>query len=175
MFCGRSGHFDEFCFQRKRIEKRYLGYAKNSYHDEFIDFRPRSYSCVPPRSYSHASPHTSSHALPRVSHEPNHRLYDFGSRENHFVPRRFGYNPHPHHCDHFSHKTGFSAGASHTHFEPRHLDGACFPHHCSRPTGSSGEVLKIMKTSSGRMVKCWIPKIYLSNPSPEQSTFSRPM
>jgi hypothetical protein len=24
MFCGRAGHLDEFCFQRKRIEKRHL-------------------------------------------------------------------------------------------------------------------------------------------------------
>jgi hypothetical protein len=27
-----------------------------------------------------------------------------------------------------------------------------------------------VKTSSDRMVKCWIPKIYLSNPSTEPST-----
>jgi hypothetical protein len=32
-----------------------------------------------------------------------------------------------------------------------------------------------MKTSFGRMVKCWIPKIYLTNPSTEPSTFSRPV
>jgi hypothetical protein len=32
-----------------------------------------------------------------------------------------------------------------------------------------------VKTSSGRMVKCWIPKIYLTNPSTEPSTFSHPM
>jgi hypothetical protein len=32
-----------------------------------------------------------------------------------------------------------------------------------------------MKTSSGRMVKCWIPKIYLTNLSTESSTFSRPV
>jgi hypothetical protein len=29
-----------------------------------------------------------------------------------------------------------------------------------------------MKTSSGHIVKCWIPKIYLTNPSTEPSTFS---
>jgi hypothetical protein len=39
MFCGRAGHLDEFCFQRKRIEKMCLDYARNSYHDQFIDFR----------------------------------------------------------------------------------------------------------------------------------------
>jgi hypothetical protein len=32
-----------------------------------------------------------------------------------------------------------------------------------------------VKTSSGRMVKCWIPKIYLTNPSTEPSTLSHPM
>jgi hypothetical protein len=36
-------------------------------------------------------------------------------------------------------------------------------------------VQKVVKTSSGRMVKCWIPKIYLTNPSTESLTFSRPM
>jgi hypothetical protein len=27
MFCGRAGHLVEFCFRRKRIEKRHLEYA----------------------------------------------------------------------------------------------------------------------------------------------------
>jgi hypothetical protein len=79
MFCGRAGHLDEFCFRRKRIDKKRLDYARNSYHDEFIDFLPHSYSQDPPRSYSHALPHTSSHALPQFAHGPNHRSYDFGS------------------------------------------------------------------------------------------------
>jgi hypothetical protein len=56
MFSGRAGHLDEFCFRRKRIEKRRLDYARNSYRDEFIDF--------PPCSYSHTLLHTSSCALP---------------------------------------------------------------------------------------------------------------
>jgi hypothetical protein len=43
------------------------------------------------------------------------------------------------------------------------------------PLGPSGEVQRTVKTSSGRMVKCWIPKIYLTNPSTEPSTFSRPV
>jgi hypothetical protein len=38
IFCGRAGHLDEFCFRRKRIEKRHFEYARNSYHDEFSDF-----------------------------------------------------------------------------------------------------------------------------------------
>jgi hypothetical protein len=50
MFCGRAGHLDEFYFRRKRIEKRRLDYARNSYRDKFIDFLPHSYSHVPPRS-----------------------------------------------------------------------------------------------------------------------------
>jgi hypothetical protein len=64
MFCGRAGHLDEFCFRRKRIEKRRFEYARNSYHDEFLDLSSCSYSRVSPRSYSRASPHTFSRALP---------------------------------------------------------------------------------------------------------------
>jgi hypothetical protein len=92
-----------------------------THRDEFLDF--------PPRSYSRASPHTSSHALPRVSHEPNHRSYDFGSWKNNFVTRRFGYDRRPHRGDNFLHRPDFPTGGSHTHFEPRHLDGPYFPHH----------------------------------------------
>jgi hypothetical protein len=71
MFCGRAGHLDEFCFRRKRLERRRLEYARDSYHDEFFDFPPRSYSC--------ASPRTSSCIFPQFSYGPNHRLYGFGS------------------------------------------------------------------------------------------------
>jgi hypothetical protein len=38
MFCGRAGHLDEFCFRHKRIERRRVEYARDSYRDEFIDF-----------------------------------------------------------------------------------------------------------------------------------------
>jgi hypothetical protein len=167
MFHGYVGHLDEFCFCHKRIEKSCFDYARNSYRDYFSDF--------PPRSYSHALPHTFSHALSHFSHEPNHHSNGFGSRENNLVPRCFGYNPRPHSGDHFLCRSGFSAGGYHTHFEPRHLDGPHFPHRSSRPTGSNGKVQRIVKTSSGRMVKCWIPKIYLTSPSTEPSTFSHPM
>jgi hypothetical protein len=91
------------------------------------------------------------------------------------VPRRFGYDPRPHRGDYFLCRPGFSARAYHTHFEPRHLDGPHFPRCCLGPTGLSSEVLKTVKTSSSRMVKCWIPKIYLTNPSTEPSTFSHSM
>jgi hypothetical protein len=83
MFCGRAGHLDGFCFRRKRIEKRRVEYARDSYRDEFFDVPPQSYSHFPPRSYSRASPRTFPRALPRTSfgvlpqfaHGPNHRSY----------------------------------------------------------------------------------------------------
>jgi hypothetical protein len=67
IFCGRASHLDEFYFRRKRIEKRRFDYARNSYHDEFSDFPPRSFS------------HTSSHALSHFSHGSDHCSYGFGS------------------------------------------------------------------------------------------------
>jgi hypothetical protein len=70
------------------------------------------------------------------------------------VPRRFGYDSRPHRGDRFPRMSGFPDGWSHTHFEPRHLNDPCFPHHGSHPTGPSGKLLKIVKTSSGRLVKC---------------------
>jgi hypothetical protein len=183
MFCGRAGHLDEFCFRRKRIERRHVEYARDSYRDEFIDFLSHSYSHVPPRFYYRASPRTFSRALPRTSasaspqfaHGPNHRSYDFGPRENHFEPRRFGYSPCPCRGDRFPCRSSFPSRWSFPHFEPRHLDGPRFSHRGSRPTRPSGEVQRIVKTSSGCKVKCWVPKIYLINPSIEPSTFSHPM
>jgi hypothetical protein len=65
MFCDRAGHLDEFCFRRKRLERRRFEYARNSYRDEVFDF--------PPCSYSRALPRTSSHAFPQFSYGPNHR------------------------------------------------------------------------------------------------------
>jgi hypothetical protein len=183
MFCGRADHLNEFCFWWKRIERRHVEYAKNSYRDEFNDFPPRSYSRIPPRSYSHAPPrtfscvlpHTSSCALPQFSYRLNHRSYGFGSRENRLEPRHFGYDPRPRRGDRFPCRPGFPIGGSFTHFEPRHLDGPRFPRRGSHPTRPSGEVQRAVKTSSGRMVKCYIPKIYLTHPSIEPSTPSRPM
>jgi hypothetical protein len=78
MFCGRAGHLDEFCFWQKRIERRHVEYARNSYRDELIDFLPNSYSHFPPRSYSRASPRTFSRAVSRFSYEHNHHSYGFG-------------------------------------------------------------------------------------------------
>jgi hypothetical protein len=78
MFCGRAGHLDEFCFRRKRIERKCVEYARDSFRDEFIDFLPRSYSHVLPQFYSRASPRTFSCALPQFAHGPNHRSYGLG-------------------------------------------------------------------------------------------------
>jgi hypothetical protein len=95
------------------------------------------------------------------------------------VPRHFGYDPRSHHGGHFPRRHGFPAGGSYTHLESRHLDDPCFLRHGSRPTGQKGggvpKVVKTMKTSSSRMVKCWISKIYLTNPSTKTSIFSCPM
>jgi hypothetical protein len=113
--------------------------------------------------------------VPHLSfaHGPNHCSYGFGSRENRFEPRRFGYGPRPHRGDRFPCMPVFPAGGSHTHFEPRHLESPRFPYRGSRPTWSSDVVQRVVKISSGPMVKCWITKIYLTNPSTEPSTFSR--
>jgi hypothetical protein len=148
MFCGRAGHSDEFCFRWKRIERRHVEYARDSYRDEFIDFPPRSYSHVSPRFYSRASPrtfsralpHTSSGALPQFAHGPNHHSYSFGPRENRLEPRRFGYGPRPHRGDRFPRRPGFPAGGSFPHYELRHLDGPRFLRRNSCPTRPSGEM-----------------------------------
>jgi hypothetical protein len=80
IFCGCAGHLDEFCFCRKRIEKRRFDYVRNSYRDEFIDFLHRSHS----------------RASSRFSHGPNHHSYGFVSLETSFVPTCFGYGPRLH-------------------------------------------------------------------------------
>jgi hypothetical protein len=106
IFCGHAGHLDEFCFWRKRLERKLFEYAKNSYRDEFFDFSPHS--------YSRASPHTSSHAFSQFSYGPNHRSYGFGSQENRFEPRHFVYVPHPHRGEHFTRRPDFPTGGFHT-------------------------------------------------------------
>jgi hypothetical protein len=147
---------DECCFYHKRIEKRRFDYARNSYRDEFIDFLP----C------------TSSHDSPCFFHGPNHHSYGFGSQENRFVPRCFGYVPRPHRDDCPPRRHGFPARGAYSQFELSCFDGPRFPHRYSCPTRSNGGVQRIVKTSTCRMVKCWIPKIFLTNPSTEPLTFS---
>jgi hypothetical protein len=159
MFCGRASHLDEFCFCLKRIEKKCIAYARNSYRNEFIDFLPRTHS----------------RALSHFFHGPNHCSYVFGSRENKFMPRHFSHDPHSHRGDRPPRRHDFPTRGSYTHFEPRHLDGPCFPGRGSHPTGSNGQVQKTIKTSSGHMVSYWILKIYLTNPSTKPSTTSHSM
>jgi hypothetical protein len=159
MFCGRAGHLDEFCFRCKRMEKRHVDYARNSYHDEFIDFLP----------------HFSSHAPSHFSHGSNHHSYGFGSRESGLVPGCFGVDPRSHRGVCPSRKHGFPIRGVYSHFELSHFDDPRFPRHGSRPTRSNGEVQSIVKTSLSRMIKCWIPKIFHTNPSTEPSTFSHSM
>jgi hypothetical protein len=84
MFCGRVGHSDEFCFQCKRMDKWRVDYARNPYHDEFINFLPHISSCAPSR----------------FSHGPNHHSYAFGSQDNGLVPRCYGVDPWSHHGVH---------------------------------------------------------------------------
>jgi hypothetical protein len=133
-----------------------VDYARNSYHTEFIDFLPHISSC----------------SLFHFPHGPNHRSYGFGSQESGLVPRCFGVDPHSYcgvrpPCRH-----GFSARIVYSHIESSRFDSPHFPHRGSHPTHSNGEVQKIVKTSSSRMIKCWISKIFLTNPSSEPSTFS---
>jgi hypothetical protein len=128
---------------------RYMDCARDSYHDEFIDFLP----------------HFSSRALSHVSHGPNYHLYDFGSRESGLVPRCFGVNPCSHHSVCSLRRHDFPARGVYSHVEPSRFDDPHFLHHGSRSTRSNDEVLKIVKTFSGRMVKCCIPKIFITNPT----------
>jgi hypothetical protein len=48
-----------------------------------------------------------------ISLMDSHCSNGFGSRENHFVPRRFGYGPRPHHGGHTPRRPGFPARGSH--------------------------------------------------------------
>jgi hypothetical protein len=118
---------------------------------------------------------TSHLVLSHFPHGPNHRSYGFGSRESGLVPRRFGVDPCSHHGVHPRCRNGILSRDVYSHFEPNRFDSPRFPHSGSCPTRSNGEVQRIMKTSLGCMVKCWIPKIFLTNPSTEPSTFSHSM
>jgi hypothetical protein len=92
-----------------------------------------------------------------------------------FMSRCFRYGSRPRRGDRFSRRPDFPAGGFYTHFESRHLDVPCFLCRGSHPTQPNGELQKIVKTFSSCMIKCWIPKIYLTNSSTEPSTFSDPV
>jgi hypothetical protein len=91
------------------------------------------------------------------------------------MPRRFGFDPRSHHGARPSRRHGFSARGVYSHFEPSCFDGPRFLHRGSRPTRSNYEVHKTVVTFSGHMVKCWITKNFLTNPSTEPSIFSHSM
>jgi hypothetical protein len=91
------------------------------------------------------------------------------------VPRRFDVNLRFHHGVRPPRRLGFHTTGVYSHFEPSRFDSPYFSSHGSCPTHSNGEVQRIVKTSSGCMVKCWIPKIFLTNPSTEPSIFSHSM
>jgi hypothetical protein len=124
MFYGCVGHLNEFCFRRKRMEKRRVDYPRNSYHDDFIDF----------------SPHISSRAPSCFSHRPDHRSYNFGSRESGLVPRHFGIDPHSHHGVRPPCRLGFPTISVYSHLESSRFDDPCFFRYGSRHTRSNGEV-----------------------------------
>jgi hypothetical protein len=88
------------------------------------------------------------------------------------VPTCLGYDPRSHRGNRPPRWHEFPTGGSYFRFEPRHMNGPCFPCHVSRPTRSNGDVQKIIKNSSRRMVKCCIPMISVTNPSIEPSVFS---
>jgi hypothetical protein len=166
MFCGRAGRLDEFCFRRKRIERRRVEYARDPYRDEFIDFRLAltlmfclAFTLVLLLAPSHAlclalllvlclsllMYLTIAHMV--LVHERTALSLDALVTAHVLIVVTV-------------YRVGlvFSLEGIFPHFESRHLDSLRFPHRGSRPTRPSGEVQKTVKTSSGRMVKCWIPK-----------------
>jgi hypothetical protein len=97
-----------------------VDYARNSYHDESIDFLP----------------HISSRALFHFSHGPNYHSYGFVSQESGLMPRHFGVDP----CSHLGfhppppHRHGFFTRGVYSHLEPSRFDDPRFPHHGPCPT-----------------------------------------
>jgi hypothetical protein len=81
------------------------------------------------------------------------------------VPRRFGFDPRSYRGAHPPRRRGSLARGSYSHFELSRFDGPRFSHSGSRPTRSNCEVHKTVVTSSGHMVKCWIPKIFSLTPA----------
>jgi hypothetical protein len=88
------------------------------------------------------------------------------------VPRCFDFDPRSHRGARPPRRNNSPARGAYSHFEPSHFGGPHFPHRGSRPSRSNCKVHKTVVTYSGCIVKCWIPKIFLTNPSIESSTFS---
>ena len=155
--------------RRKRLERSQKEYLRDAYHED-LDFPPRFASRATPRpnrrSYGYRSIENG-HAPPR----PNHRSYDYGPRENGFVSQRFGSDLRSLcHGDRYPCRHRYPSDGFYPHFESRRFDCPRFPHHGSHPSCSNGEVRRTVFTSSGRMVQCWIPKTFLTNPSARPST-----
>jgi hypothetical protein len=69
------------------------------------------------------------------------------------VPGHFAIDPCSHHSIHPTSRHGFPYRGVYSHFEPSRFDSPLF--HCrgSRSTRLNGEVQRIVKNSSGHMVK----------------------
>ena len=152
MFCGREGHLDDFCFRRKRIERRQMALTRNTRHDEF-EFSSSRFASRASRGYGHPS-------------------YGYNSRESGYMPRLHGYDPRSHRGVRPMQRRGFPQESSYHHFGPRRFDGSRFPHRGNHPARPNGDVHRTVVTSSGQVLKCWIPKSLLTNPSTKPSTFS---
>jgi hypothetical protein len=85
------------------------------------------------------------------------------------VRRCFGVNPRSHRGVRPPRRHVFSARGVYSHLELGRFDDPRFPCRGSRPTPSNAKVQRIVKTSSRHMIKCWISKIFLTNPSTEPS------
>ena len=175
MFCGCAGHLYEFCFRRKRFKKRQREYLRNAHHED-LDFPPRFASHATPRP-NHRSYGYRPREIGHASLRPNHRSYGYGPREKSFVSQRFGSDPRSlHRGDRYPHRHRYPSDGFYPRSELRHFDGLRFPHHGSRFPRLSDKVQTTMLISSDRMVKCWIPKVYLTNPSTRPSiSLSRDM
>jgi hypothetical protein len=87
----------------------------------------------------------------------------------------FGVDPCSHRGVRPTCRHGFFTRGVYSHLEQSHFDGLRFPCCGSCLTRSNGEVQKTAMSSLGHMAKCWIPKIFLTNPNTEPSTSSHSM
>ena len=138
----------------KRIERKQAELTRDAFYDDFVDFQPRSFS--------------------RAYRGQGHSSYGFDSQNRGFAQQRFGAPRFPHRGERHSRGFGFHTDDFYPHnsrFESRRFDRPRFPHHGSRPMHSNDNVQRTVMTTTGHMVKCWIPKCFLTNPSTEPSTF----
>jgi hypothetical protein len=165
MFYGRAGHLVEFYFQHKRLERRRFEYARNSNRDEFFDFPPRS-SLVLHLALLHALFLSSlidlTIAYMVLVHERTTLSLDALVMAHVLIVVIIYHIGLVFLQESFTPILSWDTWTVHI-----------FPVMVLVPLVSNGDVQKIVKTSSGLIVKCWIPKIHLTNPSTEPLTFSR--